>query len=88
MNEDQIQKQIWKYQNTSFDAQNARADELTRDLGDLELRPSWVSKVIRTKHEKYAMLIFNSKAKIFIKKLNGTKLEKKKALGKKKIKKK
>ena len=81
MSEDQIwkKKNNWKnqIQNTLFDAQNNRPDGLTRDL---KLRPTHVSKVIGTKHEKYFMFIFNSKAKILIKKVEWN-LKKKTALG-------
>jgi hypothetical protein len=40
---------------------------LACDPGNPGLTLAWVSKVIGTKHEKYLMLIFNSKAKILIK---------------------
>jgi hypothetical protein len=43
---------------------------LIHDLGDLGRRPAWVSKVIGTKNKKYLMLIFNSKARLLVKKLN------------------
>jgi len=43
---------------------------LNCDPIDLEHRTARVLKEIETKLKKYLMLIFNSKAEIFIKKLN------------------
>jgi hypothetical protein len=76
VSEDQIQKKekqlkkIKIYHLMQKKNQKRLKNGLTRDLGDLELRPAWVSKVIGTKHENYLMVIFNSKAKILIKTLN------------------
>jgi hypothetical protein len=68
----------FKNQNTSFDAQNTQPNGLTRDPGDSRLRLACISKVIRIKHVKYLILIFNSKEKILIKTITLNKAKKKK----------
>ena len=68
----------FKNQNTSFDAQNTQLNGLTRDPGDSRLRLACISKVIRIKHVKYLILIFNSKEKILIKTITLNKAKKKK----------
>ena len=50
---------------------------MTGNPGDLELRPGEFLKIIRTKHEKYLMFIFNLKVKILIKTISLSKKNKK-----------